>query len=271
MPGSRGHLRRYFDHNDGRMIHKWLHYFPIYESHLERWRGRRVRMLEIGVSHGGSLQMWRDYFADGSTIVGVDVAPRVAELAGDGIHIEIGDQGDAEFLRRVAEQYGPFDIVLDDGSHLPVHQIVSIETLWPTLPDGSIYIVEDLHSNYWADYQGGRCVDGTFMSWIAERMHDMHAFHSREVGFEPNTWTHTLNGMHVYDSVAIFDKATREMPEHRKTGWPSFDDVPGVAPGGPLEPLHQQQLDSLEGRRAKLRRARRRLATRVRARFGRSS
>lgn len=264
-PRSRGSLRRYFDRNDGRMIHKWLHYFPIYESHLEWYRGRQIRMLEIGVSHGGSLQMWRDFFGEGSTIVGVDVAPRVLELADDGIHIEIGDQGDAEFLRRVAEQYGPFDIVLDDGSHLPVHQIVSIEALWPTLPEGSTYIVEDLHSNYWADYQGGRHVDGTFMSWIMERMHDMHAFHSQEEGFEPNMWTHTLKGLHVYDSVAIFDKATRSVPEHRKTGFPSFDDVPGVEPGGPLEPLHQQQLDSLTQPRAKLRRAGRDLARRVTA------
>jgi len=252
------------------MIHKWLHYFPIYESHLEPYRGRDVRLLEIGVSHGGSLQMWRDYFGSGSTIVGVDVAPRVAELAGDRIHIEIGDQGDAEFLRRVAAEHGPFDIVIDDGSHLPVHQIVSIEALWPTLPESSIYIVEDLHSNYWAAYQGGRHVESTFMSWITERIHDLHAFHSEEDGFAPNEWTHTLNGVHVYDSVAIFDKATREVPEHRKTGWPSFDDVPGVEPGGPLEPSHQRQLDALEGRRARLRRAQRRWSTRVGARFRRS-
>ncbi len=266
MPRSSGHLRRYFDRNDGRMVHKWLHYFPIYEAHLEPYRGRDVRLLEIGVSHGGSLQMWRNYFGADSTIVGVDVAPLVADLGGDGVHIEIGDQGDADFLRGVAERHGPFDIVIDDGSHLPVHQIVSIEALWPTLPERALYIVEDLHSNYWADYQGGRQVEGTFMSWISERIHDMHAFHSEEQGFEPNLWTHTLNGLHVYDSVAIFDKAMRSKPEHRKTGWPSFDDVPGVEPGEPLEPLHQQQLDSLEGRRAKLRRSCRRLATRIRAR-----
>lgn len=266
MPRSSGRLRRYFDRNDGRMIHKWLHYFPIYEEHLERYRGRDVRLLEIGVSHGGSLQMWRDYFGSGSTIVGVDVAPRVAALGGDGIRIEIGDQGDAEFLRRIADRYGPFDIVIDDGSHLPVHQIVSIEALWPTLAERALYIVEDLHSNYWADYRGGRHVEETFMTWTFERIHDMHAFHSEEQGFEPTMWTHTLNAIHTYDSVVVFDRAPRDVPEHRKTGWPSFDDVPGVEPGGPLEPLHQQQLDSLEGRRARLRRTRRRVATRIRSR-----
>ena len=87
------------------MIHKWLHYFPIYETHLEPYRGRDVRLLEIGVSHGGSLQMWQDYFGSGSTIVGVDVAPRVAELGGAGIHIERY----RVLARTAVRQYGPDD------------------------------------------------------------------------------------------------------------------------------------------------------------------
>jgi len=57
-------LKEYFENNPGRLIHKWVHYFEIYERHLERFRGRDINMLEIGVSHGGSLQMWKHYFGD---------------------------------------------------------------------------------------------------------------------------------------------------------------------------------------------------------------
>ena len=112
-------LRWYFDHNDGRLIHKWLHYFPIYQQYLEPYRGRKVTMLEIGVSHGGSLQMWRHHLGRRATIVGIDLAPRVAELATPDLHIHVGDQADPVFLDQLAARYGTFDIVLDDGSHLP--------------------------------------------------------------------------------------------------------------------------------------------------------
>ena len=160
-------LRWYFDHNDGRMIHKWLHYFPIYERHLKPFRGRAVTMLEIGVSHGGSLQMWRHHLGRRSTIVGFDIEPRVAELAERGIDVLVGDQADPVFLDELVARYGEFDVVLDDGSHHPDHQIASICHLWPHVAEGGVYIVEDLHSNYWAAYGAGRGQSHTFIAWAA--------------------------------------------------------------------------------------------------------
>ena len=43
-------------------VHKWHHYFDIYERHFGRYRDRPIRMLEIGVFRGGSLRMWKEYF-----------------------------------------------------------------------------------------------------------------------------------------------------------------------------------------------------------------
>jgi hypothetical protein len=65
----------YFEKNTGRLIHKWHHYFEIYDRHFARYRGRSPRVLEIGVSQGGSLQMWRDYFGPGTRLFGVDINP----------------------------------------------------------------------------------------------------------------------------------------------------------------------------------------------------
>ena len=77
-------LERYFRANQDRLIHKWVHYFEIYHRHFDRFRGRPVTILEFGVSHGGSLQMWRDYFGDQARLYGADIDPRCADLAGPG-------------------------------------------------------------------------------------------------------------------------------------------------------------------------------------------
>lgn len=250
-------LRWYFDHNDGRLIHKWLHYFPIYERHMDPYRGRRLTMLEIGVSQGGSLQMWRHYLGRKATIVGFDIEPRVTQLAEKGIDVYVGDQADPVFLVGLAARYGQFDIVLDDGSHLPEHQIASITHLWPHVPVGGIYIVEDLHTNYWPSYHGGRGRSDTFMAWLYERIDDMHAFHCKDGSFEPNDWTRSIGAIHVYDSMVILEKADPVVLSSRKTGRPSFDDVYGVSLDRVIDDEHRAQLASLNTPMARVRRLRR--------------
>lgn len=248
-------LRWYFDHNDGHLIHKWLHYFPVYERYLEPYRGRRVTMLEIGVSHGGSLQMWRSYLGRRSTIVGIDIDPRVTELAEPGIEIHVGDQSDPAFLASLCERYGPFDVVLDDGGHFPDHQIASITQLWPSLRVGGVYIVEDLHTSYWARYGAGRGHPDSFISWLHGRIDDMHAYHSEEEGFTVNDWTRTLDAIHVHDSIVALQKADREPPVHRRTGRPAFDDLYGTPIETTIDEHHRAQLESLNRPAARLRRA----------------
>jgi hypothetical protein len=248
-------LQWYFEHNDGRLMDKWMHYFPIYEQALRRFRGRSITMLEIGVSHGGSLQMWRHYLGRRSTIVGIDINPRVAVLAGPGIEIHVGDQSDPAFLRELGEQYGPFDIVLDDGSHQPLHQIASVEHLWPYLADGGVYIVEDLHSNYWEEYGGGLRRPDTFIAWTQARVDDMHAWHSRDEGLEVNDWTRTLAAVHTYDSVVILDKQCHDRPHSQMSGRAAFDDVYGTPVGALTDDRYRAQLASLNRPAARARRA----------------
>lgn len=248
-------LQWYFEHNDGRLINKWLHYFPIYEQYLDRFRGRRLTMLEIGVSHGGSLQMWRHHLGRRATIVGIDIDPRVTVLAERGIDVLVGDQSDPVFLAELVAKYGRFDIVLDDGSHQPVHQIASVEHLWPFVAEDGVYLIEDLHTNYWAEYGGGRHRPDTFMAWTRARMDDLHAWHSREEGFEVNEWTRTLSGIHVFDSVVVLEKARRDKPVVRMSGRPAFGDVYGTPVGALMDEHYRAQLASLNRPAARLRRA----------------
>lgn len=131
--------------------HKWWHYFAAYERILGPLRDRPVRFLEIGVYKGGSLAMWRAYLHPRSVIVGLDVDPLCAafDRPDDGVHVRIGDQSDVAFLRSVVDEFGPFDVVIDDGSHVCSHMIRTFDHLFLNgLKDGGIYIAEDTHSNF---------------------------------------------------------------------------------------------------------------------------
>jgi hypothetical protein len=216
-------------HRAGRVLDKWAHYFPIYTRHFSPYRGRPVRILEIGIYRGGSLDMWRWFFGPQVTLVGIDIDPD-AKAAADPRHVvEIGDQTDADFLRRVAEEHGPFDIVIDDGGHEMDQQIITAQTLFPLLADGGVFLVEDCHTSYWESYQGGRGRPGTFMEWAKQRLDDVNGFH--QPGPVDPVWTGQLDAVHVYDSVVVLDKRTRFAPFAEQVGHAEFLMHPRSAAG----------------------------------------
>jgi hypothetical protein len=118
-------------------------YLPHYDWLFRSLRHERFNLIEIGVFHGASTRMWRRYFTQ-AQIVGLDRDPRCLEHSGDRVRIEIGSQDDPEFLHRVAVDYPPW-MVIDDGSHLADHMVLSFERLFPAVLSGGWYIVEDVH------------------------------------------------------------------------------------------------------------------------------
>ena len=136
--------------------HKWLHYFEVYDTLFAAVRSRPIRMLEIGVYQGGSLRMWRKVLHPESVIAGIDIEPSCARVdsPGERIHVRIGDQADPAFLAAVASEFGPFDVILDDGSHVCSHMIASFGHLFlSALAPRGLYIVEDTHTNFWQEYR----------------------------------------------------------------------------------------------------------------------
>jgi hypothetical protein len=207
-------------HRSGPALDKWVHYFPVYHRHLERFRGTAVRVLEIGVYRGGGLAMWRHYFGPDATVVGLDVDPAAREAAGEGAVVELGDQADPEVLRRVDREHGPFDVVIDDGGHRMDQQRTTAETLFPLLAEGGVLVVEDCHTSYWPEYGGGRDVPGTFVEWVKERI---DAMHWRYTASDPDTvWASALDGLHVYDSVVVLDKNARFRPFNEIAGTSAY-------------------------------------------------
>jgi Methyltransferase domain len=215
-------LEEYFFNNPGRLIHKWHHYFEIYHRHFQRFRGRSPVVVEIGVFHGGSLQMWRQYFGEGAGIVGVDVNPACRQLEEAQISVVIGDQADRRFLRELRAGLPRIDIVIDDGGHKMAQQIATFEELYPYLQPEGVYLCEDLHTSYWPDYGGGLRREGTFIEYSKALIDRLHGWHSIDPRLAADEFTRGTFALHYYDSVLVVEKRPIRPPVHSQTGTPSF-------------------------------------------------
>jgi tetratricopeptide (TPR) repeat protein len=118
-------------------------YLRHYERILGHLRHDPITLLEIGVFWGGSLAMWEDFLPSGR-IVGVDINPECAQYAGGRREVEIGSQADPAFLDGIGRRLAPH-VIIDDGSHLSDHVILTFRALFRHLRPGGIYIVEDIH------------------------------------------------------------------------------------------------------------------------------
>lgn len=210
-------FERFFFSSSGRKLHKWTHYLPIYETYFRPWRGSQVRMLEIGVQNGGSLEMWRSYFGSDAIICGIDINPECSKFDGESAMVRIGSQADHKFLADVVREMGGVDIVLDDGSHRSDHMRASFEALFPLLADGGVYLVEDCHACYWTDHHGGYSWPWSFLTYSRSLVDDMHHWYHRR-GSRSGQIGKDLEYVHFYDSVVAFKKRVGFRPKHMNGG-----------------------------------------------------
>jgi hypothetical protein len=134
-------------------------YTPNYHALFTPWRDKPVRVLEIGVGGygdedrgGQSLATWRDYFPQGQ-ITGLDLQKKRLDF-GPRVRIVQGSQVDPDVLARTVAEQGPFDIIIDDGSHRNEHVVESFRLLWPTLVPGGIYVAEDVQTAFMPRFGG---------------------------------------------------------------------------------------------------------------------
>jgi hypothetical protein len=191
--------------NDKRLIHKWKHYFPIYERHFKDFVYKPTTFIEIGCGRGGSLQMWKQYLGPHARIVGIDINPQCKKFAEDQIEIYIGAQQDSAFLQRVIDRVGIPDIVVDDGSHVMSHLVETFGFLYPKMLKNGVYLVEDLHTAYWEEYEGGLRKPTTFIEICKNLIDELNADHSRGA-LSPTEFTKSTMAMHFYDSVVVFER-----------------------------------------------------------------
>ncbi len=211
-----GPLDELFFANTGRLAHKWVHYLPVYDRMLAKCGGTSVKMLEIGVERGGSLDMWHKFYGPDATIFGVDINPECAKRFDPPNQVRIGSQDDPDFLRAVVAEMGAPDVILDDGSHVSTHQRVSFQTLWPLLKTGGLYMIEDTQTAYWPHFEGGYRRPGTAIEMVKSLIDDQHGwYHGREMAFAPRE---EIGAIMVFDSIVVVEKVDRLRPGHFQTG-----------------------------------------------------
>jgi hypothetical protein len=148
-------------------------YCVKYEKYLPFNRYDKLNILEIGVLDGKSLLTWKDYYYR-SNILGIDINPDCKKYEEDRIFIEIGSQDDDKFLNQISNEYGPFDFILDDGSHLNEHVIYSFKTLFQYVKSGGMYIVEDVATSYFPWYGGGLNDPKSMMEYFKKLTDDIN-------------------------------------------------------------------------------------------------
>ena len=125
-------------------------YAHTYDSLISAIKTSPLRMLEIGIwdprNPGASMRMWREFLPD-AEIFGIDVNVGCLVLQDEcKMIVHIANQGNAEALKRIGKEIGPLDFIIDDGSHIAVHQKTSFDVLWPLIKPGGFYAIEDLHA-----------------------------------------------------------------------------------------------------------------------------
>jgi len=144
------------------------HYELFYEKWFHPYRHvPNLRMLEIGANEGHSLMAWAQYFSDPSLILGLaytnnedkkynltlNLRKAVNAFKHPSVAIKYGDQSEKRTLNKLCRR-GPFNIIIDDGSHVPRHVIFSFVHLWQCLALGGLYVIEDLETSYWSKAGG---------------------------------------------------------------------------------------------------------------------
>jgi demethylmacrocin O-methyltransferase len=188
-------------------------YTRHYRRHLRGRRHKIRKVLEIGIggfegprSGGASLRMWRDWLPY-ATVYGLDVdekqidEPRIVTL--------LGDQGDPDTLDDVGGRFGPFDLIVDDGSHRNADVRCSFARLWGHLRRGGYYVIEDIVTAYYAGMGGGP--PGTIDTSMA-LVKDLVDTTQRGVlpeNVPVELPPYETASVHVYPNIVFVEKASR--------------------------------------------------------------
>ncbi len=146
-----------FANHNGKVSDKWSIYLQEYDRLFKSYRNSPIRLLEIGVQNGGSLEIWGQYFVNAKKLVGCDINPDCEQLKFNDprIALVIANANTDEAKQVILGHSHKFDLIIDDGSHKSGDIVCSFSRYFSNLNDGGLYIAEDLHCSYWQDFDGG--------------------------------------------------------------------------------------------------------------------
>ena len=126
----------------------------LYGQILGSIRLEKMNFLEIGLGcdmpkgPGWSIPVWKEFLPN-ATISMLEYDGTCAKQFESQVeHLFIGDQSDLSFLKNIGENYGPFDVVVDDGGHSRKMQLYSLMGMWPFIHQNGVYVIEDIFTSF---------------------------------------------------------------------------------------------------------------------------
>ena len=213
-----------YKNHQGYACHKWTHYPFVYDQIFARYldAGKPLRLLEIGVQNGGSLEIWKKYLPPESEIHGMDINPGCCQLEfGANIHFHLGSATDDDLINRLfARTY--FDIIIDDGSHLCNEVISTFFSLFKKIKPGGLYIIEDLHTSYWEKFGGRLHNKNSSIEFFKHFIDILHADHipenqlSKDMDLMPflRLYRQEISSVSFFDSICAITRfaQTKQIP-----------------------------------------------------------
>lgn len=150
-------LLELYQQHQGKVSDKWSLYLSEYNRLFSPYRDKPVRLLEIGIQNGGSLEIWSHYFSHATKLVGCDINPDCTKLVYKDPRIAVvvidanTDKAESEILDHASD----FDLIIDDGSHTSSDIVKSFARYFRHLKHGGLFVAEDLHCSYWREFEGG--------------------------------------------------------------------------------------------------------------------
>ncbi len=188
---------------------KWKKYFDVYEENFLKFKGKDITFVEIGVFNGGSLEIWKNYFGPNSKIIGIDINPECKKFEKDNIKIFIGNQSSPKFWQKFFHEVGNVDIVLDDGGHTNLDQIISTVECVKNIKDGGLLVVEDVHTSYINRYNSSKKY--SFLDFSKKLIDDVNLnikMDNLDENFNKNcqfSLNKYIYSSHFYEGIVVFN------------------------------------------------------------------
>jgi hypothetical protein len=198
-------------------------YTPHYERHLTHLRRKKFTLLEIGIGGysragkgGASLRMWKHFFPR-AQIVGLDIQDK-SFVEARRIRTYQGSQVDGDLLRRVVDETGPIEVVIDDGSHRPEHIRETFRILFPLLADGGIYAIEDTQTSYWPEFGGSEDLDApdSTMALVKALIDGLNYEEFVDESYEPTYTDLNIVAVHCYHNLVVVEKGENREGTNRR-------------------------------------------------------
>lgn len=183
----------------------YLHIYEHLFSALDQYK--EIRILEIGVRGGNSINMWLERFPH-ALVVGIDICECDFDVCDPSrFFFYQADQKNLEAIKEIGLKHKSYDLIIDDGSHQISDYIESFYVLYPFLRKNGYYVIEDLYNNYqeWnltrtTRSNGNGSEFEKFQNFITKTIHLGKVFDTRDSNFN-------IFAIHQYPGLMMINKA----------------------------------------------------------------